>query len=693
MSFCAGASRFTLGAAGTYTIVVTANAADTGSISLQLYNATPVTASPPIGGSALVVTTTVPAQQAILTFATTVANEVVSLQVSAQTYASNCNYGSIQILGPSPATTQVASTSFCSGANAFTLAAIGTYTIVLTPNGADTGSITLQIYNTTPWSQTVSANGTATTMSITVPTQQGRLSFSGTSGQRISLQVSNDTLNGTGGFFALTLLNPDGSTAYNNGLTSGPTFGPFTLTQTGTFTFVVNPYGAGTGSLTLQVNTVPPDLSGPIPTNGTATTMTVGTPGQGAAYTFSGTAGQRISFTATSSTLTNSWYDVTILNPDGGTLKTFSAYGSTAFNGPITLVQSGTHTLKIVPEQWGTGSLVVEIYIVPPDISAAISTNGSATTMTATTPGQGALYTFSGTAGQRISFVATSNTLTSNWYDVTILNPDGSTLKGFSAYGSTTFNGPTTLTQSGTHTLKIVPESGGTGTLTQKLYILPADATTASPGDGSAVTQTSTTPGQGMDYTFSGVAGQMDSFWLSFSLTPSGECPNMTVYNPDGSTFQNLSYICGSPKFFGPYTLTQTGTFKVIVSDSGGGTGTATLQRYIVPADVSASVAVNGSAVTQTMGTPGQGVDYPFSGTSGHQVTINLTYSLTPSGDCPGMTLYNPDGSVVQNWSYICGSGVHSTGALTLAQSGTFKVVVADTGGGTGTATVSLTGN
>lgn len=313
--------------------------------------------------------------------------------------------------------------------------------------------------------------------------------------------------------------------------------------------------------------------------------------------------------------------------------------------------------------------------------------------MTASTPGQGAVYTFSGAAGQRISILATSNTFTSSWYDVTILNPDGSTLKAFSAYASTSFNGPFTLVQTGTHTLRIVPENGGTGSLTQKLYIVPADATTASAGDGSAATQTTTTPGQSADYTFSGTAGQMASFWLTFSLTPSGDCPNMTVYNPDGSTFQYATYICGSPRFFGPYTLAQTGTFKVIVSDTGGGTGTVTLQRYIVPADVTAAVAINGSAVTQTMGTPGQGVDYTLSGTSGHQVTINLTYSLTPSSNCPGMTLYNPDGSVMQYWTYICGGGVHSTGALTLAQSGTFKLIVADTGGGAGTVTVSLTGN
>src|SRR5205085_5207501 len=79
-----------------------------------------------------------------------------------------------------------------------------------------------------------------------------------------------------------------------------------TLPTSGTYTIAVDPQTTYTGTVTLTLYDVPADISTSITPGGSPATVTVGTPGQNARLTFSGTNGQRVSLLLTNDTIGNS---------------------------------------------------------------------------------------------------------------------------------------------------------------------------------------------------------------------------------------------------------------------------------------------------------------------------------------------------------------------------------------------------
>src|SRR5439155_25613224 len=165
---------------------------------------------------------------------------------------------------------------------------------LIDPTTTNAGSMTLTLFD-----PTISAGGTITpggapvTVSISTPGQVGQLTFSGTAGQRVSLAVTQSTLSSE----TVSIVNPDGTTLASvkplgtaNGFIDTKV-----LPVTGTYTILIQPLGTGTGSVTLTLYNVPADASGSTTPGGSAVSVSVGTPGQGAQVTFAGVAGRRIS--------------------------------------------------------------------------------------------------------------------------------------------------------------------------------------------------------------------------------------------------------------------------------------------------------------------------------------------------------------------------------------------------------------
>ena len=140
------------------------------------------------------------------------------------------------------------------------------------------------------------------TATMSTPGQNGVLTFSGTSGQRVSALGTNG-MTGQLAFIcdvAVSVLRPDGSVLSAPSCMEGSGYiDVITLPTTGTYTIFVNPESASTGALTLAVNAVPADYSGSITAGGSAVTVSTLTPGQNGALTFSGTSGQRLSLGVT----------------------------------------------------------------------------------------------------------------------------------------------------------------------------------------------------------------------------------------------------------------------------------------------------------------------------------------------------------------------------------------------------------
>lgn len=305
---------------------------------------------------------------------------------------------------------------------------------------------------------TITIGGGDVTLAVSTAGDRAVLSFSGAAGQRVSYAVSTDIWNASA-----TIVNPDGSTLAGGGwnYSSGWFSDLLVLAQTGTYQIVIDPSGTYTGSVTSTLYGVPPDPSGPIVADGAQVTQTMGTPGQNAALTFSGTVGEQISLNVDGVSVWNA--GIKIQNPDGTTLANGSwNYSSGWFSEVRTLAQTGTYWVLIDPSGSYTGSMTSHLYDVPPDNPEPIAVGGSPLTALLPTPGQRKRYTFSGNVGSTVTLTPSQ---TSIWIgDLSVLNPDGSTL----ATQHWGYASPTpmsaTLPAAGTYAVLIDPTGAYTAT-------------------------------------------------------------------------------------------------------------------------------------------------------------------------------------------------------------------------------------
>jgi len=128
-----------------------------------------------------------------------------------------------------------------------TLPTAGTYSVFLDPQGAAVGSATLTLYDVPPdVTGTVSIGGAAAPVTMSVPGQNGRVTFGGTSGQQVTVRITGNTMT----YVVATLLKPDGTTLTSITLFSASgNFATQTLPTTGTYTVVIDPYQERVGSL------------------------------------------------------------------------------------------------------------------------------------------------------------------------------------------------------------------------------------------------------------------------------------------------------------------------------------------------------------------------------------------------------------------------------------------------------------
>jgi YD repeat-containing protein len=240
-----------LPSSGTYSLFGDYTAANTGSFNVTLYSVPAdvsgtITPTVPPGDSSVNVSISTPGQNGTLTFAGTSAHRY-SLK------ASSGPSGSVSLVRPDGST----QASLTSGALAAfmepqTLATTDTYSLKVDPTNAATGSLALTLYDVpADTTGTVSIGGSAVAVPLAIPGQNGSLTFSGTSGQQVTVHLTGNTF----GWTTVNLLKPDGST-----LTSSWWFtGSFDLSQqtlptTGTYTIVVDPTGANAGTINVSVS-------------------------------------------------------------------------------------------------------------------------------------------------------------------------------------------------------------------------------------------------------------------------------------------------------------------------------------------------------------------------------------------------------------------------------------------------------
>jgi hypothetical protein len=396
--------------------------------------------------------------------------------------------------------------------------------------------------------------------------------FVATAGQHIFIDVQAwDTPQRTGQQWDLVA--PDGTLLIDrSGLSEGGQRGPITLEQTGTYAVIVGTRRSGdaTGTYRIQVWEVPPP---DVFTISIGDTISDGVPGPGAGnletpgvqdiYTFAGSSGQQVFFESLEAVPAQQW---NLAAPDGALLEEARSVGFD--RGPITLPETGTYTLTVLPaiNDDVTGSYRFTLWEVPPPDVFAISIGD---TVADGVPGPGAgnvespgvqdIYTFAGSSGQAIFF----NLLEGDFLSWNLVAPDG-TVMHEGGFVSSVHEGPIPLPETGTYTLTVGvrEDSDVVSRYSFKLWnVPPPDEFAISIGD----TVADGVPGPGAGniespgvrdiYTFAGSSGQQITFTV---LEPNGQ--NWDLVAPDGTLLVDRSAFTNR----GPITLPQTGTYTLI---------------------------------------------------------------------------------------------------------------------------------
>ncbi|HEY6069697.1 MAG TPA: hypothetical protein VIU81_13480 [Gaiellaceae bacterium] len=222
-----------------------------------------------------------------------------------------------------------------------------------------------------------------------------------------------------------------------------------TLPGAGTYTILVDPQAASTGSMTVTLYDVPPDAGGPIGF-GSPATANVSTPGQNVAFSFAGQANQRVSVKLSGVTISTSQ------------VSTYIALPSVVPSG----LRIGTYAVVVDPQAAATGSITVTLYDVPPDATGNL-VGGPSLIATMSVPGQNGRFTFDGHVGQRVSLALSAVTVSTSY--VSILRPDGTTLVGLTLVTTTGRTFTVDPPVDGTYAVVVDPLSTATGSMTLAL--------------------------------------------------------------------------------------------------------------------------------------------------------------------------------------------------------------------------------
>ena len=550
---------------GTYTVFLNPKGKNVGSVTLTGYDVPADTSAALTLGTPATGTTTVPGQRNNFTF-TGAQNQRVSVEVISSDFS-----GTLWLLKPD---LSVLTSTPVGPAGGFldttVLPANGTYTLVVDPSGAATGALSFTVNNVpADPSPAITAGGPPVTVTTTVAGQNAYATFTGTTGQKVSVLVSNVSLNPA----ELDLLKPNGASLLNGPVTitsSGAWMQTTTLPADGVYKILVDPLLGNVGSADVQLFNVPADLSGTI-TPGTPLVVTTTAPGQNAKHTFTGAINTRLSLNLMNVSITQ--VKVSVLKPDGTNLIVKTVGVSGGFAEPVKLPVGGTYKVVVDPQSSYYGSVTVGLYAVPADTTGTL-TLGTPLTISTTVPGHNATRTFTGTAGQRVSFNFTNVTMPS--VKVIVKAPNGSTVLQDTFGTDGDFVDPRTLPVAGTYTVTIDPQGASTGNVTLTFYNVPADPT----GTGSCA---NTVPGQNCKITLSGVSSGTHTLTVTTNVpaaTGQTQSVSLTVYQGTSTVPANQvgfgSFGPGGPPSFDVF-FPANGTYTIVVDQFGVATGTTTV--------------------------------------------------------------------------------------------------------------------
>ncbi|WJI14311.1 IPT/TIG domain-containing protein [Pseudoxanthomonas winnipegensis] len=656
-----------LPATGTYLVFVDPSSGETASAQVMLASGT--TGGQVTNGASGSFTTTVPGQNVYLTFSAT-AGQNLGFALSDLMTPNATGYVYLNVFSPDggAAASQVcyASDGGCQVNLPGTVA--GTYSVVVSPPSDGDRTMSFKSTLSTDLTGTLQSD-VAQTINLTRRGQNARLSFAGTAGKTVALQVAGQSTTPAERWVYYTVYNPDGTQLSSVNATSAATLNLPNLPMTGTYQVFVDPgYGE---AATAQVMLASGTTGGQV-TNGATGSFTTTVSGQNVYLTFSATAGQNLGFALSDLVTPNAtgYVYLNVFSPDGGTAASQVCYASDAgcqVNLPGTV--GGTYSVVVSPPSDGDRTMSFKSTLST-DLTAALTVN-TAKALSVTRRGQNGRLTFSGTAGQTMALRVSNQSTGPVDRDVyyTVLAPDGSSVDSMSVRTEGTLNLPG-LPASGTYTVFVDPNYGETVSSS----VLVASGVTGTSTTGGATGSYSTTiPGQNIYLTFSATAGQNLGFALSDLVTPNATgYVYLNVFSPDGGTA--ASQVCYATNAGCQVNLpgTVVGTYSVVVSPPSDGNRTMSFKSTL-SADVTGALTVN-TAKALSVTRRGQNGRLTFSGTAGQTVVLRVANQTTvPVDRYVYYTVLAPDGSSVGSMSVTNEGTLNLPG---LPASGTYTVFV-----------------
>jgi hypothetical protein len=545
-----------------------------------------------------------------------------------------------------PNNTQIGN-SYLGGDFELTLPYSGSYVLVLMGGPSDV-SYTNQV-NTFSYTSNALTLGNTVTSAILKPGNQLYYTFTGHAGQRLyyDSRITN--------YFSayVNLISPGGSTIQLGNASYDQ--GPFTLTQSGTYTLVFDGVSDTTGILSFQLL----DLSAASPISlGSTITDSLSDQTQTRLYKFAGTIGQRLNLhSLTSSGTTAIWTLFNLTDQSLGLIPYISGD-----IGVVTLPVTGNYIIAVIGETMNASPLDYQFTVS--DISdSAVSAGGLGSVNSGNiAANQTNSFTFTAPAGLPIFFDNQDTSGQSLLID--ILNPDGIL---FTRFGETADAGAYVLPRSGTYTVNVWAVNGASGNYSFRILDMSATPVLPlnTPISGTLTNSYETdiyrlTSSSGQQLIYNALANDPNypSVLVNF-LDPRGQLigPNTDFANSSGA----------------PFTIQYPGTSYLLLRNTRTVASSYSFQMLDVAAQTSLSLNVS---LTNNLGVYPLGV-YKFSGTAGQQL-----YFRGSSGNPNGYwSLFDPNNLTVS------GSGVSLYGdfEVTLPVTGTYVLMQANSSTSSGT--------
>src|SRR5204863_5552093 len=150
-----------------------------------------------------------------------------------------------------------------------------------------------------------------------------------------------------------------------------------------------------------------------------------------------------------------------------------------------------------------TGAITFSLDSVPENTAATVI--GAPTAITIGTPGENAVRTFAGAAGQKVTLSVAANTIPGA--DLSVRSPSGAFVGSLFVSDATGFRDALTLPDAGTYTILVDPSGRNTGSLTFTLGAVGDN--TGQLSLGIPTTVTIATAGENAVRSFTGAADQL----------------------------------------------------------------------------------------------------------------------------------------------------------------------------------------